>query len=116
VEPTLIDNDLICYYSAAMEDCISSGTLHEALNHLEAVSHISETLQQSSCSHLKSWVQTVVSQWHEALKKQLSSEFDTVLQSLNWPVTSNKPMPSHVDELKKKLSDLFAQLHRLGER
>ncbi|KAE8616301.1 hypothetical protein XENTR_v10008770 [Xenopus tropicalis] len=92
----------------------------EAASTLVCMAELAIKLQESSCSHLLTFIKSTVQFWHKILKDKLTSDFEEVLNNLHWPFigpllssASAPPVSATVAEIYTNLETLFSQLLKL---
>ncbi|XP_028603283.2 RAD50-interacting protein 1 isoform X2 [Podarcis muralis] len=104
-----------------IQQYLMTNNVPEAATTLAAMAEVDIKLQESSCSHLLSFVRSTVQFWHKILKDKLSSDFEETLNQLHWPFvgpTQSQPFglttpPANAQEIYTNFETLFSQLLKL---
>ncbi|XP_063304190.1 RAD50-interacting protein 1 [Pelobates fuscus] len=85
----------------------------EAANTLVSMAELAIKLQDSSCTHLLNFLRSTVQFWHKILKDKLTSDFEEVLNLIQWPFIG--PLQSQFSPLSSStsLTDVYANLETL---
>ncbi|XP_067420575.1 RAD50-interacting protein 1 isoform X3 [Emydura macquarii macquarii] len=103
-----------------IQQYLMTNNVPEAATTLASMAELDIKLQESSCSHLLTFVRSTVKFWHKILKDKLSSDFEEILTHLHWPFVG--PPQSQVfgldalanaPEVYNNLETLFSQLLKL---
>ncbi|XP_064417524.1 RAD50-interacting protein 1 isoform X2 [Latimeria chalumnae] len=99
---------------------LMTSNVSEAASTLVSMAELDIKLQDSSCTHLLSFIRSTVKFWHKILKNKLTSDYEEVLKQLHWPFIgppqSQAPALSpsaNPPELYNNLELLFTQLLKL---
>ncbi|XP_051856124.1 RAD50-interacting protein 1 isoform X1 [Antechinus flavipes] len=103
-----------------IQQYLMTNNVPEAATTLVSMAQLDIKLQESSCSHLLSFVRSTVKFWHKILKDKLTCDFEEVLTQLHWPFIG-PPQPQNVGlckiagtpEVYSNLETLFCQLLKL---
>lgn len=103
-----------------IQQYLMTNSVPEAASLLVTMTELDIQLQESSCTHLLSFMRATVKFWHKILKDKLTSDFEEVLAQLHWPFTSHTQSqtvggsrPAGTPELYSSLDTLFCQLLKL---
>ncbi|XP_053263242.1 RAD50-interacting protein 1 isoform X5 [Podarcis raffonei] len=104
-----------------IQQYLMTNNVPEAATTLATMAEVDIKLQESSCSHLLSFVRSTVQFWHKILKDKLSSDFEETLNHLHWPFvapTQSQPFglatpPANAQEIYTNFETLFSQLLKL---
>ncbi|XP_036912949.1 RAD50-interacting protein 1 isoform X1 [Sturnira hondurensis] len=103
-----------------IQQYLMTNNVPEAASTLVSMAELDIKLQESSCTHLLSFMRATVKFWHKILKDKLTSDFEEVLAQLHWPfITSPQSQtvglsrPASAPEIYSNLETLFCQLLKL---
>uniref|UniRef100_UPI00398E5D8A RAD50-interacting protein 1 n=1 Tax=Pristiophorus japonicus TaxID=55135 RepID=UPI00398E5D8A len=107
-----------------LSDCIQqhlmTNSVSDAASTLVSMAELDIKLQESSCTHLLSFIRSTVKFWHKILKDRLTNDFGEVLKQLHWPLigpaqpqTPVLASAANSTELNNNLETLFTQLLKL---
>ncbi|XP_060052371.1 RAD50-interacting protein 1 isoform X2 [Erinaceus europaeus] len=102
-----------------IQQYLMTNNVPEAASTLVSMAELDIKLQESSCTHLLSFMRATVKFWHKILKDKLTSDFEEVLTQLHWPfITSPQSQtglsrPVSSPEIYNNLETLFCQLLKL---
>nr|XP_008109767.1 PREDICTED: RAD50-interacting protein 1 isoform X3 [Anolis carolinensis] len=104
-----------------IQQYLMTNNVPEAATTLASMAELDIKLQESSCSHLLTFVRSTVQFWHKILKDRLSSDFEETLTHLHWPFVGpaqSQPFglagaPNNVIEIYSNFEMLFSQLLKL---
>ncbi|KGL84380.1 RAD50-interacting protein 1, partial [Tinamus guttatus] len=103
-----------------IQQYLMTNNVPEAASTLAFMAELDITLQESTCSHLLSFVRSTVKFWHKILKDKLSSDFEEVLTQLRWPFVGppqtqafGLSAPASAPDVYNNLETLFCQLLKL---
>nr|XP_056702453.1 RAD50-interacting protein 1 [Euleptes europaea] len=104
-----------------IQQYLMTNNVPEAATTLASMAELDIKLQESSCSHLRTFVRSTVQFWHKILKDKLSSDFEETLAHLHWPFVGpaqSQPFglatsPANAQEAYDNLETLFSQLLKL---
>ncbi|MEE6481318.1 hypothetical protein FKM82_012829 [Ascaphus truei] len=107
-------------FSDTIQQHLMTNNVPEAASTLVCMAEMAIKLQESSCTHLLTFVKSTIQFWHKILKDKLTSDFEEVLNQLHWPfigppqsqVSVLSPSGS-VTEVYTNLEMLFSQLLKL---
>uniref|UniRef100_A0A8B9PIH9 RAD50-interacting protein 1 n=1 Tax=Apteryx owenii TaxID=8824 RepID=A0A8B9PIH9_APTOW len=106
--------------SDSIQQYLMTNNVPEAATTLAFMAELDIKLQESSCSHLLSFVRSTVKFWHKILKDKLSSDFEEVLTQLRWPFVGppqsqalGLAAPASAPDMYNNLETLFCQLLKL---
>ncbi|XP_034019344.1 RAD50-interacting protein 1 isoform X2 [Thalassophryne amazonica] len=74
--------------SAAVQQCLITSSVWEAIKAVDSMAALDAGLKQSGCSHLQNFLRATLHFWHKVIKDRLSSDFEKVLTVLHWPIIS----------------------------
>ncbi|XP_044533335.1 RAD50-interacting protein 1 [Gracilinanus agilis] len=103
-----------------IQQYLMTNNVPEAATTLVSMAQLDIKLQESSCSHLLSFVRSTVKFWHKILKDKLTCDFEEILTQFHWPFIG-PPQPQNVGlskitgtpEVCSNLETLFCQLLKL---
>ncbi|XP_072509199.1 RAD50-interacting protein 1 [Notamacropus eugenii] len=102
-----------------IQQYLMTNNVPEAATTLVSMAQLDIKLQDSSCSHLLSFVRSTVKFWHKILKDKLTCDFEEILTQLHWPFIG-PPQPQNVGqkiagtpEVYSNLETLFCQVLKL---
>uniref|UniRef100_H0WGG1 RAD50 interactor 1 n=1 Tax=Otolemur garnettii TaxID=30611 RepID=H0WGG1_OTOGA len=103
-----------------IQQYLMTNNVPEAASTLVSMAELDIKLQESSCTHLLSFMRATVKFWHKILKDKLTSDFEEILAQLHWPFiappqsqTVGLSRPASGPELYSNLETLFCQLLKL---
>ncbi|XP_062990236.1 RAD50-interacting protein 1 isoform X1 [Elgaria multicarinata webbii] len=104
-----------------IQQYLMTNNVPEAATTLASMAELDIKLQESSCSHLLTFVRSTVQFWHKILKDKLSSDFEETLIHLRWPFVGpvqSQPFglaaaPANALEIYSNFETLFSQLLKL---
>ncbi|XP_052029013.1 RAD50-interacting protein 1 isoform X2 [Apodemus sylvaticus] len=103
-----------------IQQYLMTNSVPEAASILVTMTELDIQLQESSCTHLLSFMRATVKFWHKILKDKLTSDFEEVLAQLHWPFithtqsqTVGVSRPANAPEMYANLEMLFCQLLKL---
>ncbi|XP_016001376.1 RAD50-interacting protein 1 isoform X1 [Rousettus aegyptiacus] len=103
-----------------IQQYLMTNNVPEAASTLVCMAELDIKLQESSCTHLLSFMRATVKFWHKILKDKLTSDFEEILAQLHWPFiappqsqTVGLSRPASSPEIHSKLETLFCQLLKL---
>ncbi|XP_066490405.1 RAD50-interacting protein 1 isoform X2 [Tiliqua scincoides] len=104
-----------------IQQYLMTNNVPEAATTLASMAELDIKLQESSCTHLLTFVRSTVQFWHKILKDKLSSDFEEILTHLHWPFVGpaqSQPFdlatsPASAPEVYNNLEALFFQLLKL---
>lgn len=104
-----------------IQQYLMTNNVPEAATTLSSMAEMDIKLQESSCTHLLTFVRSTVQFWHKILKDKLSSDFEEILTYLHWPFVGpaqSQPFdlavsPPNAPEVYNNLETLFFQLLKL---
>ncbi|KAK7878895.1 hypothetical protein WMY93_030829 [Mugilogobius chulae] len=103
--------------SSSVQQCLMTNSVKEAISAVDQMAAMVLGLKESKCSHLQSFLLQTLQFWHKILKDRLTSDFESVLTSLHWPIlsppTQTLSPPPNAQELSTQLDALVSQLLRL---
>ncbi|XP_028254144.1 RAD50-interacting protein 1 isoform X2 [Parambassis ranga] len=74
--------------SAAVQQCLMTSSVWEAIRALDGMAVLDSKLSQSGCSHIQGFLQETLFFWHKIIKDRLASDFEKILSQLHWPIIS----------------------------
>ncbi|KAM8740572.1 RAD50-interacting protein 1 [Acanthopagrus schlegelii] len=100
--------------SAAVQQCLMTSSVWEAIRTVDTMAVLDTGLNQSGCFHLQDFLQETLHFWHKIIKDRLASDFEKVLTQLQWPIVSPPtqsltPTANH-QEINSQLELLVTQL------
>ncbi|XP_034375632.1 RAD50-interacting protein 1 isoform X2 [Arvicanthis niloticus] len=103
-----------------IQQYLMTNSVPEAASILVTMAELDIKLQESSCTHLLSFMRATVKFWHKILKDKLTSDFEETLAQLHWPFithtqsqTVGVSRPASAPEVYANLETLFCQLLKL---
>lgn len=100
--------------SAAVQQCLMTSSVSEAIQAVDALAALERGLDQSACSHLKGFLYKTLRFWHKIIKDRLSSDFENILTQLHWPIlsppTQSLTPSANGQEVSSQLELLVTQL------
>ncbi|XP_023648931.2 RAD50-interacting protein 1 [Paramormyrops kingsleyae] len=100
--------------SDSIQQFLMTSSIWEAVAAVGQMAKLDLSLQESGCTHLKSYIRETLQFWHKILKDRLSGDLEEVLTQLQWPflsppVASLSP-PANGPDLHNQLELLVSQL------
>ncbi|KAG7496949.1 RAD50-interacting protein 1 [Solea senegalensis] len=74
--------------SAAVQQCLMTSSVWEAIRAVDSMAALDTGLSQSACSHLQDFLRETLHFWHKIIKDRLTIDFEKVLTQLHWPIIS----------------------------
>ncbi|XP_035538245.1 RAD50-interacting protein 1 [Morone saxatilis] len=100
--------------SAAVQQCLMTSSVWEAIRAVDSMAMLDAGLNQSGCSHLQNFLRETLHFWHKIIKDRLASDFEKVLTQLHWPIisppTQSLTPTANCQELNSQLELLVTQL------
>ncbi|XP_020652924.3 RAD50-interacting protein 1 isoform X1 [Pogona vitticeps] len=104
-----------------IQQYLMTNNVPDAATTLVSMAELDIKLQESSCSHLLTFMRSTVQFWHKILKDKLSSDFEETLTHLHWPFigpAQSQPFglatsPANAAEIFNNFETLFSQLLKL---
>ncbi|XP_041820144.1 RAD50-interacting protein 1 [Chelmon rostratus] len=100
--------------SAAVQQCLMTSSVWEAIRAVDSMAALDTGLNQSGCSHLQDFLRETLHFWHKIIKDRLTGEFDKVLTQLHWPIisppTQSLTPTANYQEINSQLELLVTQL------
>ncbi|XP_039210388.1 RAD50-interacting protein 1 isoform X2 [Crotalus tigris] len=104
-----------------IQQYLMTNNVPEAATALASMAELDIKLQDSSCSHLLTFIRSTIQFWHKILKDKLSSDFEETLTQLHWPfigpaqsqVLGLAPSSPNAAEIYSNFETLFSQLLKL---
>uniref|UniRef100_A0AAQ4S134 RAD50 interactor 1 n=1 Tax=Gasterosteus aculeatus aculeatus TaxID=481459 RepID=A0AAQ4S134_GASAC len=100
--------------SAAVQQCLMTSSVWEAIRAVDNMAALDAGLNQSGCSHLQDYLRETLHFWHKIIKDRLASDFEKVLIQLHWPIisppTQSLTPTANGQEINSQLELLVAQL------
>ncbi|XP_078137575.1 RAD50-interacting protein 1 [Sander vitreus] len=100
--------------SAAVQQCLMTSSVWEAIRAVDNMAALDAGLNQSGCSHLKDFLRETLHFWHKIIKDRLASDFEKVLTQLHWPIisppTQSLTPTANAQEISSQLELLVTQL------
>ncbi|XP_070611274.1 RAD50-interacting protein 1 isoform X2 [Erythrolamprus reginae] len=104
-----------------IQQYLMTNNVPEAATALASMAELDIKLQESSCSHLLTFIRSTIQFWHKILKDKLSSDFEETLTQLRWPFIGPAqsktfglaPSSANATEIFSKFEALFSQLLKL---
>lgn len=103
-----------------IQQYLMTNSVPEAASTLVTMTELDIKLQESSCTHLLSFMRATVKFWHKILKDKLTSDFEDILAQLHWPFITHTQSqavgasrPASTPETYASLETLFCQLLKL---
>ncbi|XP_034719806.1 RAD50-interacting protein 1 [Etheostoma cragini] len=100
--------------SAAVQQCLMTSSVWEAIRAVDSMAALAAGLNQSGCSHLKDFLRETLHFWHKIIKDRLASDFEKVLTQLHWPIisppTQSLTPTANAQEINSQLELLVTQL------
>ncbi|XP_074481145.1 RAD50-interacting protein 1 [Sebastes fasciatus] len=100
--------------SAAVQQCLMTSSVWEAIRAVDSMAALDAGLNQSGCSHLQDFLRETLHFWHKIIKDRLASDFEKVLTQLHWPIisppTQSLTPTANGQEINSQLELLVTQL------
>ncbi|XP_015685160.1 RAD50-interacting protein 1, partial [Protobothrops mucrosquamatus] len=104
-----------------IQQYLMTNNVPEAATALASMAELDIKLQDSSCSHLLTFIRSTIQFWHKILKDKLSSDFEETLTQLHWPFIGPAqsqalglaPSSPNAAEIYSNFETLFSQLLKL---
>lgn len=103
-----------------IQQYLMTNSVPEAASTLVTMTELDIKLQESSCTHLLSFMRATVKFWYKILKDKLTSDFEEILAQLHWPFITHTQSqavgasrPASTPETYASLETLFCQLLKL---
>ncbi|XP_034434244.1 RAD50-interacting protein 1 isoform X1 [Hippoglossus hippoglossus] len=100
--------------SAAVQQCLMTSSVWEAIRAVDSMAALDAGLSQSGCTHLQDFLRETLHFWHKILKDRLTSDFEKVLTQLHWPIisppTQSLTPTANGQEISSQLELLVTQL------
>ncbi|XP_076023482.1 RAD50-interacting protein 1 [Genypterus blacodes] len=100
--------------SAAVQQCLMTSSVWEAIRAVDTMAALHAGLNQSGCSHLQHFLRETLHFWHKIIKDRLTSDFEKVLTLLHWPILSPPAQSltpaANAQEIHSQLELLVTQL------
>ncbi|XP_044041303.1 RAD50-interacting protein 1 isoform X2 [Siniperca chuatsi] len=100
--------------SAAVQQCLMTSSVWEAIRAVDSMAALDAGLNQSGCSHLQDFLRETLQFWHKIIKDRLASDFEKVLTQLLWPIisppTQSLTPAANCQEINSQLELLVTQL------
>ncbi|XP_076422484.1 RAD50-interacting protein 1 isoform X4 [Peromyscus maniculatus bairdii] len=103
-----------------IQQYLMTNNVPEAASILVTMTELDIKLQESSCTHLLSFMRATVKFWHKILKDKLTSDFEEILAQLHWPFITHTQSQTvgisrsaSAPEVYATLETLFCQLLKL---
>ncbi|XP_026532983.1 RAD50-interacting protein 1 isoform X1 [Notechis scutatus] len=104
-----------------IQQYLMTNNVPEAATALASMAELDIKLQESSCSHLLTFIRSTIQFWHKILKDKLSSDFEETLTQLHWPFIGPAqskalglaPSSANATEIYSNFEALFSQLLKL---
>uniref|UniRef100_A0A8D3CY81 RAD50-interacting protein 1 n=1 Tax=Scophthalmus maximus TaxID=52904 RepID=A0A8D3CY81_SCOMX len=100
--------------SAAVQQCLMTSSVWEAIRAVDSMAVLDAGLNQSGCSHLQDFLRETLHFWHKIIKDRLASDFEKVLTQLHWPIisppTQSLTPTANCQEIGSQLELLVTQL------
>lgn len=100
--------------SAAVQQCLMTSSVWEAIRAVDSMAALDAGLSQSGCSHLQDFLRETLHFWHKIIKDRLASDFEKVLTQLHWPIisppTQSLTPTANGQEINSQLELLVTQL------
>uniref|UniRef100_A0A8C5R606 RAD50-interacting protein 1 n=1 Tax=Leptobrachium leishanense TaxID=445787 RepID=A0A8C5R606_9ANUR len=85
----------------------------EAANTLVSMAELAIKLGESSCTHLLNFLRSTVQFWHKILKDKLTSDFEEVLNLIQWPFIGPLQSPTYTLASSVNSTDIYSNLETL---
>ncbi|XP_042367285.1 LOW QUALITY PROTEIN: RAD50-interacting protein 1-like [Plectropomus leopardus] len=100
--------------SAAVQQCLMTSSVWEAIRAVDSMAALDTGLSQSGCSHLQDFLRETLHFWHKIIKDRLAGDFEKVLTQLHWPIisppTQSLTPTANGQEISSQLELLVSQL------
>ncbi|XP_053718751.1 RAD50-interacting protein 1 [Synchiropus splendidus] len=100
--------------SAAVQQCLMTSSVWEAIRAVDSMAALDAGLEQSKCSHLRDFLRETLNFWHKIIKDRLTGDLEKVLTQLQWAVISPPAQPltpvANGQETSSQLELLVTQL------
>ncbi|XP_070848602.1 RAD50-interacting protein 1 [Chaetodon trifascialis] len=100
--------------SAAVQQCLMTSSVWEAIRAIDSMAALDTGLNQSGCSHLQGFLHETLHFWHKIIKDRLANDFEKVLTQLHWPIisppTQSLTPTANYQEISSQLELLVTQL------
>nr|XP_046234500.1 RAD50-interacting protein 1 isoform X2 [Scatophagus argus] len=100
--------------SAAVQQCLMTSSVWEAIRAIDSMAALDVGLNQSRCSNLQDFLRETLHFWHKIIKDRLASDFEKVLTQLHWPIISPPTQSliptANYQEINSQLELLVTQL------
>ncbi|XP_008279143.1 RAD50-interacting protein 1 [Stegastes partitus] len=100
--------------SAAVQQCLMTSSMWEAIKAVDSMAVLDCGLNQSGCSHLQDFLQETLRFWHKIIKDRLAGDFEKILVQLHWPIisppTQSLTPAANCQEISSQLELLVTQL------
>ncbi|XP_059182016.1 RAD50-interacting protein 1 [Centropristis striata] len=100
--------------SAAVQQCLMTSSVWEAIRAVDNMAALDAGLNQSACSHLQDFLRETLHFWHKIIKDRLAGDFEKVLTQLHWPIisppTQSLTPTANGQEINSQLELLVTQL------
>nr|XP_019955584.1 PREDICTED: RAD50-interacting protein 1 isoform X1 [Paralichthys olivaceus] len=100
--------------SAAVQQCLMTSSVWEAIRAVDSMAALDAGLSQSGCTHLQDFLRETLHFWHKILKDRLTTDFEKVLTHLHWPIisppTQSLTPTANGQEISSQLELLVTQL------
>ncbi|XP_060922720.1 RAD50-interacting protein 1 [Limanda limanda] len=100
--------------SAAVQQCLMTSSVWEAIRAVDSMAALDAGLSQSGCTHLQDFLRETLHFWHKILKDRLTTDFEKVLTPLHWPIisppTQSLTPTANGQEISSQLELLVTQL------
>ncbi|XP_059026833.1 RAD50-interacting protein 1 [Mustela nigripes] len=103
-----------------IQQYLMTNNVPEAASILAYMAELDIKLQESSCTHLLTFMRATVKFWHKILKDKLTSDFEEILAQLHWPFitppqsqAAGLSRPASAPDIYTNLEMLFCQLLKL---
>ncbi|GFW08027.1 RAD50-interacting protein 1 [Trichonephila clavipes] len=116
---------LYCYFqwilkvekhNASMEEALKNGPMYPIIHVYIKFKEFWEQLRTSDCKNLVTYIKKTMIYWHDVLREKFGMEFQKVLGSLYWPVSSTnlKMPPNQSGDTLIKFNQLFLALCKIA--
>ncbi|KAM3587503.1 uncharacterized protein V6R79_007175 [Siganus canaliculatus] len=100
--------------SAAVQQCLMTSSVWEAIRAVDSLAALDTGLSQSECSRLRDFLRETLHFWHKIIKDRLTTDFEKVLTQLHWPIisppTQTLTPTANSQEINSQLELLVSQL------
>ncbi|XP_070710233.1 RAD50-interacting protein 1 [Pempheris klunzingeri] len=100
--------------SAAVQQCLMTSSVWEAIRAVDSMAALDAGLNQSGCSHLQNFLRETLHFWHKIIMDRLATDFEKVLTQLHWPIisppTQSLTPTANCQEISSQLELLVTQL------